>query len=457
MPMISIVSGAASALMLKSVLLAAPCEMVIELPDNLGSEAMLGSSVALDGDLLAVGAPLETGVAWASGAVYVFRLEDGHWVNEAKLIADDADWGDMLGVDVELQGNTIIAGAWFNDAFGSNSGAAYVFTRSPSGVWSEPVKLVPPDPGAEDVFGRTVALGDGFCAVGAPLDDDQGSSSGSIHVFDLKTDGSWIHAAKLVPLNAAEGHQLGLGLAADGLRIVGGSPWAHDGRGEIRLWHRLGSTWSSQWFMTMESFGNPEDFFGFSVSLDGTRMAAGCYQDDTYGTDAGSAWVMEEVFDGWSMTRLAPPNPQPGAQFGVSVTISGENLMVGSRYATVNGVDSGQVDVLAAPSWSLVNILSPPEPEADSEFGWACDMQGDFAVVGALYQPEDGAVFAWSGMSSPCGCQGDFDGDGDVGVNDLLTVLEGWGSSDGVGDANGDGTTGIDDLLLVISLWGPCP
>ncbi len=455
--MISGVSGIASALMLRSVLLAAPCEMTVELPDNLGSESMLGASVAIDGDLLAVGAPFETGVAWASGAVYVFRLENGQWINEAKLIADDADWGDMLGVDVDVQGDTIIAGAWFNDAFGSNSGAAYVFTRSPSGTWSEPVKLVPPDPGAEDVFGRTVALGDGFCAVGAPLDDDQGSSSGSIHVFDLETDGSWIHAAKLVPLNAAEGHQLGLSLAAEGLRIVGGSPWAHDGRGEIRLWDRLGSTWSSQWFMSMQHFGNPDDYFGFSVSLNGNRMAAGCYRDDTYGTDAGSVWVMEEVFDGWSMTKLPPPNPQLGAQFGVSLTISGEDLMVGARYANVKGVDSGQVDVLTAPSWILTNTLRPPEPEAESEFGWACDMQGDLAVVGALYQPDDGAIFAWSGMINPCGCQGDFDGDGEVDVNDLLTVLNGWGGNDGIGDANGDGTTDVDDLLLVISVWGACP
>ena len=450
-------TGLTVALLVNSFISAEPCEMDITLPGNLGSEALLGSAVALDGELLAVGAPLDTGVAWASGAVYVYRLEAGQWTLEAKLIADDADWGDMLGVDVDLEGDTLVAGAWFNDAFGSNSGAAYVFTRSDVGTWSNPTKLLPPDPGAEDVFGRTVALGDGFCAVGAPLDDDQGNSSGSIHVFDQNADGSWTHAAKLVSSETAIGHQLGLGLDADGLRILGGSPWAYDGRGMIRLWQRLGSTWSSSWFMTMQTTGTPEDYFGFSVTLDESRMAAGAYRDDTYGIDAGSVWVMEEAFDGWSFTQLPPPEPQVGAQFGVSIALSGDDLLVGSRYANIDAVDSGRADVLTAPSWMHRMTLTPPNPANESEFGWACDLEGDLATVGALYQPTDGAVFAWSGIQHACGCQGDLDQSGDVGVDDLLTVLAGWDSTEGDGDINADGITDVDDLLLIISLWGPCP
>jgi len=446
----------AMGIVLKMATASGPCVVDIEMPDVLESGAMLGASVAMDGDLLAVGAPLDTGVAWASGAVHVYRLESAEWVHDATLVVDDADWGDMLGVDVDLQGDTIIAGAWFHDAFGSNSGAAYVFTRTSEGNWSDPIKLVPPDPGAEDVFGRTVALGDGFCAVGAPLDDDQGSSSGSIHIFDQQPDGSWTHAAKLVSPQVSEGHQLGLGLAADGDRIVGGSPWAFEGRGLIRLWERFGSTWTTNWFMTMESFGNPDDYFGFSVSLAGSRMAAGCYRDDTYGTDAGSVWVMEEVFDGWSFERLSPILPEAGAQFGVAVSLSNEHLLVGSRFAQVDGLDAGRVDVISTPSWEPMATLLPPVPATEAEFGWACDIQGDRAVVGALYQPEDGAIYAWSGMTTPCGCSGDLNSDGVVDVNDLLTVLKGWGGTGGMGDANDDGMTDVDDLLIVIASWGPC-
>ena len=453
-------AGAGALAVATGAVIAAPCAMNVEVPGDLGFEAMLGSAVAIDGSLMAVGAPLETGLAWATGAVYVYRLHDGAWVHEARLIAEDAGWGDMLGVDVDIQDGVIVAGAWFNDAFGRNSGAGYVFTRDAVGDWSAPQKLLPPDPGVEDAFGRTVAFGDGFCAVGAPLDDDQGASSGSIHVFDRDADGNWTHAAKIVQPSLAEGHQLGLGLAADGNRILAGAPWAHEGRGEIVLWSCVGSIWSQEWFMSMETTGSPEDYFGFAVSVNGDRMAAGCYRDDTSEVDAGSVWILDRVFDGWVGARLDPPEPQSDAQFGVSVSLSGDFLVVGSRYAQVEGVNGGRIDVMkhvgGDVEWKPIATMSQPVPAAESEFGWAVDVQGDIVVTGALYQPDSGAVYAWSGLLDPCGCQGDLDGDGDVGVNDLLAVLEGWSGGGSQGDVDGDGQTGVDDLLLLISVWGPC-
>ena len=53
-------------------------------------------------------------------------------------------------------------------------------------------------------------------------------------------------------------------------------------------------------------------------------------------------------------------------------------------------------------------------------------------------------------------CTGDFDGDGSVGIDDLLTVLENWGEGNSDGDLSGDGDTTIDDLLIVIGVWGEC-
>lgn len=49
----------------------------------------------------------------------------------------------------------------------------------------------------------------------------------------------------------------------------------------------------------------------------------------------------------------------------------------------------------------------------------------------------------------------DLDGDGTVGIVDLLFLLSVWGTPDA--DIDGDGTTGITDFLLLLSQWGPCP
>ncbi len=53
-------------------------------------------------------------------------------------------------------------------------------------------------------------------------------------------------------------------------------------------------------------------------------------------------------------------------------------------------------------------------------------------------------------------CPADFDGDGAVGVNDLLMLIAAWGTSDPVIDITGDGHVDTDDLLALLSQWGPC-
>ena len=52
-------------------------------------------------------------------------------------------------------------------------------------------------------------------------------------------------------------------------------------------------------------------------------------------------------------------------------------------------------------------------------------------------------------------CVGDFDDTGDIGVDDLLTLLASY-QSNGNGDCDGDGDTDVDDLLILIGVWGPC-
>ena len=113
---------------------------------------------------------------------------------------------------------------------------------------------------------------------------------------------------------------------------------------------------------------------------------------------------------------------------GVSV-LSGERLLVGSYYGEVNGVSTGTVDVMGVTGtgWASMGSLVGTGLVAEAEFGWAVGLDGERALVGAPYQPSVGDLQAWDGIATGCGCPGDVDGDGTVGVNDLLGVLESWG------------------------------
>jgi FG-GAP repeat len=68
----------------------------------------LGYSVAVDGDTLVLGDPLDSA---GVGAVYVFRRSGDSWANTARLTASDGSAGDVLGVSVAIEGDTIVAGA----------------------------------------------------------------------------------------------------------------------------------------------------------------------------------------------------------------------------------------------------------------------------------------------------------------------------------------------------------
>jgi len=54
-----------------------------------------------------------------------------------------------------------------------------------------------------------------------------------------------------------------------------------------------------------------------------------------------------------------------------------------------------------------------------------------------------------------CGCAGDLNGDGEVGILDFLLLLAGWGLP-GQGDVDGDGDSDFIDILFMFNAWGPC-
>jgi len=125
-----------------------------------------------------------------SGAAYVFRFEGGVWVEEAKVLAPDAEAGDEFGYALAIDGDTLVVGMPFaDDACPGDplcdSGAAYVFHHNGQGTWNFAGKLRASDHEIRDFAGTGVALAGGEALVGCYLDDDAGTASGSIYFFDV--------------------------------------------------------------------------------------------------------------------------------------------------------------------------------------------------------------------------------------------------------------------------------
>ena len=124
--------------------------------------------------------------AWSPAKRFTLVNPTFKGLEQTKLTASDGATGDNFGwsVAVSGDGNSVVIGARYDDDRGSNSGSAYVFTRSGSS-WTQQAKLTASDGAASDNFGWSVAVsGDGSTAViGAHGDDDRGDGSGSAYIF----------------------------------------------------------------------------------------------------------------------------------------------------------------------------------------------------------------------------------------------------------------------------------
>jgi hypothetical protein len=155
-----------------------------------------GVSVAVSGDTAVVGAQNENG----AGAAYVFIRSGTTWTQPAYLKASNAQPFDDFGSSVAVSGDTVVVGAPvatplddpLNESRGS-PGSAYVFTRSGTS-WTQQAYLKASNTGNNDEFGGSVAVSGDTVVVGAPLENssttgvnstpnESAPSAGAAYVF----------------------------------------------------------------------------------------------------------------------------------------------------------------------------------------------------------------------------------------------------------------------------------
>lgn len=215
--------------------------------------------VAISGDTIAVSATGEdsraTGIngdqgdnstLWA-GAVYVFTRSAGVWSQEAYVKASNTDGGDSFGISLDLDGDTLVVGAYGEDSNATgvggiqsnndlqSAGAAYVFRRT-QGVWAQEAYLKAPSPDAQDFFGTAVAVTGDLIAVSATHEDssstgvngdpanDDLADSGATYLYERGPSG-WQELAYVKASNPATTTYFGVDVAATQGAVLIGSHW----------------------------------------------------------------------------------------------------------------------------------------------------------------------------------------------------------------------------------------
>ena len=165
------------------------------------------------------------------------------------------------------------------------------------------------------------------------------------------------------------------------------------------------NTWAQQAYVKASNTGN-NDFFGSSVAIYDDTMVVGALREDSDGTGvvlgsgfpgnnnnaadgSGAAYVfVRDAHGNWSQQAfLKAPSVVTAAEFGASVAIDGDTIVVGALY-NVGGV--AYVYVREGSAWSLQTALTASNAEDRDGFGHRVRISGDTIVVGAPY--EDGSL-----------------------------------------------------------------
>ena len=359
-----------------------------------------GFAISLEGDTAVAGAYGNDDVADNSGAAYVFTRLGSTWSQQAKLTASDAAEDDYFGRAVALDSDTILVGAHYDDDGSSNSGSAYLFTRSGT-VWSQQSKLTASDAAENDYFGRAVALDGDIAVLGVPFDDDGGSNSGSAYIF-TRSGSTWSQQAKLTASDVNMADEFGISAALDGNTALIGAHYDDDGgenSGSAYVFTRSGTTWSQQAKLTA-SDGADVDRFGYSVALDSDTALVGAYGDDDDGTSSGSAYIFTRSGTAWSQqVKLTASDGETADRFGFSVALDSDTALVGAYSSdNVDGINTGSAYIFtgSGTTWSQQAKLTASDGAAADSFGYSVALDGETALIGAYDNNGAGAAYIFT-------------------------------------------------------------
>ncbi len=358
--------GAAAGLMLLMIAgptWGQPSEVTKLLASDAAAGDEFGFTVSIDGDTAVVGAPFNDDAGSSSGSAYIFQQDPADpdaWVEIRILLADFPAAGDQFGYSVSISGDFAIVGAKGDDDDGSNSGSAYIFYRHEGGTdnWGQVAKITASDATAGDRFGTSVAMSGGLAVIGAT---GVGNVVGAAYIFERDGEDDWVEVATLTASDGVANDVFGISVSISGDTALVGA-WGHPDNGILsgaayvfQQDHPGTGEWGEVEKLT-PSDGAAFDFFGGSVAISIDTAVVGAFGVNSF---TGSAYIFERDAGGddeWDQTaKLTAFDPANNDQFGVSVSIRGEGVVVGANGDDDDGFESGSAYLFREPSTGWQN------------------------------------------------------------------------------------------------------
>ncbi len=327
-----------------------------------------GWSVGVDGDTVVVGVRNT-----ASNDAYIYRWSEDQWVETKIHISENmAGWGR----NVDINGDIVVVGDRV-----SNTAHVYQWNGSD---WIETI-LTASDGSGSDQFGWAAAVDTGIIAAGAVFN----MGKGAVYVYQ-QVEGSW-QETKLTASDGSDNDTFGKAVAVDGQTVIVGSMLDDDNgesSGSAYIYQWNGASWQET--KLTASDGSANDFYGYSVAIDGDVAVVGAYGDVDGDFYSGSAYIYRWNGVSWQETKLTASDGIGGA-FGWSVAIDGDTVAIGAK-GNNDGAGGVYIYRWNGVSW-YENKITAVDGEAMDHFGASVAIDGNSLIVGAGDDDStDGAV-----------------------------------------------------------------
>ncbi|MEK7613462.1 MAG: thrombospondin type 3 repeat-containing protein [Patescibacteria group bacterium] len=391
-----------------------------------GVSERFGESVSIDGNKFVVGAPYDDTGATDAGSAYLFDATTGALLRTFNNPAPAA--GDQFGFSVSLYGDKVLIGTTLDNVVYTNSGSTYLFDATTGALLRT---FNNPTPGADDYFGHAISLLGDRALISAVWDDTGATDAGSAYLFDATT------GALLYTFNNPTPEfydQFGKSVSLSDDRLLISAYLDNTGAlhtGSVYLYDAVTGALS-------HTFNNPTpeeyDQFGHSVSLSGDRLLVGANADDAGALNAGSAYLFDAT-TGALLYTFNNPTPEPNETFGEFVYLLGDRALVGSPRENTGATQAGSAYLFDATTGALLQTFNNPTPGVDDSFGISVSLFEGNVLIGA-YWDDTGVTDAGSAYLYLD--QTDTDSDGIIDNADNCPADANVNQTDTDGDGQGD-------------------
>lgn len=337
-----------------------------------------GLSVAIHGDIAVVGAPNDSADAETNGAAYVFRFQNSAWQQVARLTASDPSYQSHFGNAVALNADSILIGAYGENAM---TGAVYVF-REQDGTWQQTQKLVAADGEVFDAFGVSIAISGDTAIIGAEGDRAAGWQGGAVY-FLHDNNGTWEGAEKRIGTFTGASSQFGHSVAIDGDFAVVGQ---NSSIGFATVFQRTNGVWTESALIDPPAAPPSRfDAFGVSVAISGDTILVGSPGENFDVDYIGRVFVYKHIQDTWQLEAvLADSQTTNNDRLGESVALSGDLAIAGAPYPPATSEGSGLVLAFRRVDgvWHPIQRIEPDVPGV-LRWGISTAIDANRFVIGA--------------------------------------------------------------------------